>query len=93
MPCSACAGDYEDPERTAPEPLEPDVSTFLKLMTVIEDAKGCESVAVTAALASGADAKARQISEVPRWAFARATNSHVRPAPLTLVTVVFGPVQ
>src|SRR5438093_9900150 len=67
----------------APEPLIPDVSTPLKVTTVIDDVVGCASVAVTATLVSGVGANARQISALPRWTFVRTTSSHVSPAPLT----------
>src|SRR5256712_3153929 len=75
----------------APDPLVPDVSTFEKLATVIEDTTACDSVAVTAALLSAVGAKARQISLVPDCTFVRPTSAHVRPAPVTPVTVVFAP--
>ena len=75
----------------APEPFVPDVSTPEKLTTEIEDVVDREVRAVTVTLESGADANARQISEVPRWTFVLTTNCHVKPAPVTLVTLVFVP--
>ena len=78
---------------TAPDPLVPDVSTFEKLTTVIDPATDCDSVAVTLTLASVAGANARQISDDPLCAFVRFTSAHVKPAPLTPVTVVFAPVR
>jgi hypothetical protein len=75
----------------APEPFVPDVSTPLKLRSVIVEATLCESVAVTEILLRRDGAKARQISDVPLCALVRTTNAHVKPAPLTLFTVVFAP--
>src|SRR6267154_1350866 len=62
----------------APDPLVPDVSTFEKLATVIDDTVGCESVAVTVTLLSAAGARVRQISLVPDCTFVRPTSAHVR---------------
>lgn len=75
----------------APEPLIPDVSTPLKLMTVIEDDTLCDSVAVTVAPLNGAGAKARQISDPPLCTFVLTTRTQVKPAPETFVTVVLAP--
>src|SRR5712671_179747 len=75
----------------APDPFVPDVSTFEKLATVIDDTVGCDSVAVTVTLLSTVGAKARQISLVPDCTFVRPTSAQVRPAPVTPVTVVFDP--
>jgi hypothetical protein len=50
---------------TAPDPLAPDVSTPLKLTTVMDESTGADSVAVTVTFVSGAGANARQISAVP----------------------------
>ena len=69
----------------------PDASAPLKLITVIEEITLWETVAVTVTLESGADAKARQISDVPLCPLARTTSAHVRPPPVTPVTVVFVP--
>jgi hypothetical protein len=49
----------------APEPFVPVVSTPAKLITVKEQPKLWEIVAVTVALLNGDGANARQISEVP----------------------------
>ena len=43
----------------APDPFVPDVSTPIKLRTVTDEAAGCETVAVTDTLPSGAAANAR----------------------------------
>src|SRR6266849_2318398 len=75
----------------APEPLVPDVSTPVKLITVMEEAVTCDRVAVTETLLTGAGAKARQTSASPLCALVLATNTQVRPAPETLVTVVLAP--
>src|SRR5712671_6089903 len=75
----------------APEPFVPEVSTFEKLTTVTMDDAGCESDAVRVTPVSGAVANARQISLEPFCTFVRATSTQVRPAPVTLVTVVFTP--
>jgi hypothetical protein len=71
----------------APDPFVPDVSTPLKLTTVIEAATLWEIVAFTVTLDSFFGAKARQISAVPSCTFVRRTKTHVSPAPLTPVTV------
>jgi hypothetical protein len=70
----------------APDPLIPDVSTPVKLTTVMEDRTALDSVAVTEMFDNGDGANARQISDVPRWAAVRTTSSQVSPPPLTLVT-------
>jgi hypothetical protein len=49
----------------APEPFVPELSTPVKLRTVIEEATLWESVAVTETPARGDELKARQISEEP----------------------------
>jgi hypothetical protein len=72
----------------APDPLVPEVSTPVKLTTVIDDNTDCENVAVTVTLLSAVGAKARQISAVPCWVFVLCTNTQVRLAPATLFTVV-----
>ena len=72
----------------APEPPVPDVSTPVKVMTVMEAETLCDNVAVTATLVRVAGAKARQISAVPLCALVRLTRVQVRPAPVTLVTVM-----
>ena len=77
----------------APEPFVPDVSAPMNAMTVIDDITACDSVAVTVTLVSGLGANARQISDVPACVFERTTSTHVSPAPVTLVTVVLGPVR
>jgi hypothetical protein len=75
----------------APEPLAPEVSTPLKLITVSEEATLLDRVAVTVTLLKGEGANARQISDVPRCTFVLTTRAHVSPAPITWVTVVFAP--
>jgi hypothetical protein len=74
----------------APEPLVPVVSTPMKVMTVIEEPTLWDRLAVTDTLLRGDAAKARQISEVPLWTLLLATSTQVKPAPETLVTVMFG---
>jgi hypothetical protein len=49
----------------APEPFVPEVSTPVKLITVIEETTLCDRVAVTVTALNGAAEKARQISAVP----------------------------
>jgi hypothetical protein len=70
----------------APDPLVPDISTPVKLTTVIDERTDRDSVAVTETFDNGAGANARQISDVPRWASVRTTSTHVKPPPLTVVT-------
>ena len=72
----------------APDPFVPVVSTPVKLTTVIDDCTVCENVAVTVTLLSTAGAKARQISAVPCCVFVLCTNTQVRLAPETPLTVV-----
>ena len=72
----------------APDPFVPDVSTPLKLITVIDAATLCEIVAVTVRLLRVVVAKARQISEVPFCALVRSTSCQVRPVAVTFVMVV-----
>jgi hypothetical protein len=72
----------------APDPFVPEVSTPVKLMTVIKDTMLVDRVAVTVALVSGDGAKAPQISAVPSCVLVLRTRTQVRPAPATLVTVV-----
>jgi hypothetical protein len=74
-----------------PEPFVPEVSTPVKLITVIEETVLRDRVAVTVALLSGEGAKARQISAVPNCIFVLRTNAQVSPAPAMLVTVVLVP--
>jgi hypothetical protein len=64
------------------------VSTPEKLITVIEESTLCDNVAVTVAPLRVVLANARQISAVPAWTLVLCTNTHVRPAPVTCVTVV-----
>lgn len=71
----------------APEPLLPLLSAPLNATTVIEAAALCAIFAVTLTLLKAAGANARQISASPGTLFARATNCHVNPAPLTDFTV------
>src|SRR5713226_728999 len=75
----------------APDPFVPELSAPVKLTTVSEEATLCERVAVTAAPERGDVAKARHTSDVPLCTFVRSTSAHVRPPPVTLVTVVFDP--
>src|SRR5262245_48132751 len=75
----------------APEPFVPEGSTPAKLMTVMGEAALCARVAMTVTALNGEAANARQISDVPFCVFVRLTSTQVRPAPLTPVTVVFGP--
>jgi hypothetical protein len=72
----------------APEPFVPEVSTPVKLITVIEETTFCDSVAVTVTALNGEAERARQISAVPDWTFVLSTRTQVSPAPVTLVTVV-----
>lgn len=76
---------------TAPEPFVPEVLTPVKLMTVIEAATLCDSVAVTVTPLKVVVANARQISAVPRWAFVRTTRVQVKLPPVMLLTVVLVP--
>jgi hypothetical protein len=75
----------------APDPFVPVVSTPVKLITVMEAETFCARFAVTDALLKGAAAKARHISDVPRWLFVLTTRAHVKPAPDTLLTVIVFP--
>ena len=75
----------------APDPLVPEVSTPANVRMVMEaEGDACENVAVAVALERVDGAKARQISAVPPCAFVRTTIFQVNPAPVTLVTVMFG---
>jgi len=75
----------------APEPPLPDVSTPVKVITVIDDTTLCESVAVTFTGPKAEVANARQISAVPASELVLLTRVQLNPAPITLVTVVFAP--
>jgi len=75
----------------APDPFVPEVSIPVKLITVMEAATFCESVAVTRTLLSPDTANARQISLVPLCTLVLTTKDQVRPPPETPVTVVLGP--
>lgn len=77
----------------APEPLVPDESTPVKLITVIEEITLFESVAVTVTLLSGDAANALHISAVPLWTFVRLTSTHVSPVLVIFVTVVLVPLR
>ena len=82
-----------EPDATAPiapEPLVPELGTPVKLNTVIDEGTDCDNVAVTLTLLRAAGEKARQISASPGWLFVRFTKTQVRPAPVTLFTVVLG---
>jgi hypothetical protein len=74
----------------APEPFVPAVLAPARLITVIEETTDWERLAVTFALLRTEEESARQISEVPDWAFVRTTRVHVKPAPVTLWTEVLG---
>lgn len=71
----------------APEPFVPEASVPVKVIAVIEAATRCDKFALTLTCESTVGANARQISAVPICALARCTNTQVRPAPVTLVTV------
>jgi len=71
----------------APEPLEPDVSTPMKLITVIEEIALCERFAVTETLLSGDGENARQISAVPFLLLVRTASDHASPPPETFFTL------
>jgi hypothetical protein len=75
----------------APEPLVPDVFTPLKLTTVIDDWTLSESVAPTVTLLNVEVANARHISAVPRWVLVLIARTQVKPAPVTLETLVLVP--
>ena len=63
----------------APDPFVPDVSTFEKLITVMDAAAACARVAVTVTLVNAVGANARQISLGPSCTFVRLTSCQVRP--------------
>jgi hypothetical protein len=75
----------------APDPFVPDVSTPVKLITVIEAIVDIDNVAVTLVPVNWLLAKARQISDVPYCVFVRFTSTHDSPPPATLWTVVLIP--
>ena len=75
----------------APEPFVPELSTPVKVITVMEETTLWDSVAVTATLVRGDGAKARQISAVPLWTLVLTTSAQVNPPPATLVTEVLVP--
>src|SRR4051812_42279820 len=58
----------------APDPFIPDVSTPFNATTVIEETTDCDKVAETVTPLSALAAKARQISDEPRCAFALTTS-------------------
>jgi hypothetical protein len=72
----------------APEPPVPLVSVPVKVTTVMEAGTLCDSVAFTLTLDRVAEAKARQISAVPRCVLVRQTSAQVWLAPVTPVTVM-----
>lgn len=76
----------------APEPFVPDVSTPVKLITVMEAATDCDNVAVTITALNGFAVNARQISAVPFCVFVRLTRAQVRVPAEILVTVMLCPV-
>src|SRR5439155_4998445 len=74
MSVAVGAPGFPDPDAVAPiapDPFAPEMSTPLKLTTVIDEIAGCEIVAVTETPVSGVAADARQISAVPTSAFGR----------------------
>jgi hypothetical protein len=73
---------------TPPEPFVPVVSTPVKVITVMLDVTFCDKVAFTETLVRVVEANARQISDVPNWAFVRPTNVQLSPPPVTPVTVI-----
>src|SRR5215471_7549261 len=75
----------------APDPFVPLVSTFEKVTTWIVAPTACDNVAVTCALDNALGENARQISLEPACTFVRPTSAHVRPPPVTPVTLVFVP--
>src|SRR5664279_1533755 len=75
----------------APDPFVPLEFTPAKLITVMEEITLCDKFAVTVAPLTGADAKARQISEEPLCALVLTTSVHARPPPVTLSTLVLVP--
>src|ERR1700730_3978777 len=77
---------------TAPAPFTPDVSTPVKVTTVIDAGWLLDRAAVTDTLVSEVDANARQISALPLCTLVRRTSVQVSPAPVTLFTTVFAPV-
>ena len=77
---------------TAPAPFVPEISTPVKLTTVIvETGAEMEKFAVTETLDNPEDANALQISDVPNCTFVRPTRTQVNPPPVTLLTTVFEP--
>ena len=76
----------------APEPLVPDVSTPVKLITVMDAAADCDSVAVTFTALNGFAENARQISAVPFCVLVRRASTHVKLPADTPVTVILCPV-
>lgn len=76
----------------APEPLVPDVSTPVKLITVMDAATDCDSVAVTVTALKGFAENVLQISAVPFCVFVRLARTHVRLPDDIPVTVIVCPV-
>ena len=74
----------------APEPLLPDVSAPMKLITVMEEMTDWERVAVTVTRLKTEGANARHISAVPSCWLARCTRDQLSPAPRTPLTVTPG---
>ena len=72
-------------------PLVPEVSTPVKLRTVMDDTTLCDTVAVTDTLLSGALANALQISAVPLCTFVRLTSVQFSAPPVIPKTVVLVP--
>ena len=76
----------------APEPFVPDVSTPVKLITVMDAATDCDSVAVTVTALKGFAENVLQISAVPFCVFVRLARTHVRLPDDIPVTVILWPV-
>lgn len=74
----------------APDPFVPDVSTPIKLISVM-DTSASGTLAVTEMLVKGELEKERQISAVPVCPLVLLTRVHVRPPPEMLLTVPLEP--
>lgn len=75
----------------APEPFVPEVFAPWKLITVMDETALTERLAVTVTFVNGVSATALQISAVPFCALVRFTSVQLRPAPVTLLTLVLAP--
>jgi hypothetical protein len=74
----------------APDPFVPELSTPVKLITVIEEVTLCQNVTVIDTLVSVELENARQISAVPSCTLVLWTRTHGSPTPVIFVTVVLG---